>query len=200
MRDKRLIISGLVILILIASTFGMCFFYEQAVSNQQEVIAMQQSRIAELELAYFEKETLIEHTYIYEVSNGYECIFSNYYTGDADGSTTKTGSGLTTSSFEINDMGWYTYKGMVVLAGATWSGIESNYGNLAKVHDIPSGYRIYHYGDEVTFMFRGVEYKGIILDTCYISMIDNNEKAQRYDIFIADKSYSFGLEKGVIYE
>ena len=49
-----------------------------------------------------------------------EVVFTNYYKGDSEGSTAKTGSGITTDKFQINEKGWYLYEGKVVIAAATY--------------------------------------------------------------------------------
>ncbi len=195
--DKKIILGCSILVGL--GAYLMRFNYENALEIQAEIIQEQEARIQQLELAYFEKECITE-LIEYRVENAYNVVFTNYYTGDADGSTNKVGAGYTTDQFKVNENGWYTYNGRVVLAAATWAGIHSNYGNLAEVNDIPSGYHIHHYGDEVTFMFDGKEYEGVILDTCFSAMIDNGEGAQRYDIFIAGKDKAFGKKVGIMYE
>ena len=82
-----------------------------------------------------------------------------YYTGE------QTGSGLGPNKFGIDPtLGCYTYKGKVVLAGAT-NALANNWG-LTKKNYI----KYFNYYDEVTFTYKNKTYTGIILDSCGVSM------------------------------
>lgn len=111
--------------------------------------------------------------------------FTSYHVGDYSGSGTVTGSGLSIDDFDINSEGWYTYEGKVVLAAATYACLESDSGACANYNELPDGYMIHGYWDEVSLFLNGTIYDGIILDSCGASFWD--EPLQRYDIFVADK-------------
>lgn len=86
-----------------------------------------------------------------------------YYTGG------QTGSGLGPSNFKIDaTLGCYTYKGNVVLAGAT-NALAKNWG-VSKKNYI----KYFNYNDKVTFTYNGKEYTGVILDSCGVSMNPSN--------------------------
>ena len=82
-----------------------------------------------------------------------------YYTGE------QTGSGLGPNDFGIDStLGCYTYKGKVVLAGAT-NALANNWGVTKKNY-----IKYFNYYDEVTFTYKNKTYTGIILDSCGVSM------------------------------
>ena len=89
-----------------------------------------------------------------------------------------TGSGLKTSSFEINGNGWYTYKGKLVLAGATAYLLKYGYAKRDGIH-------YFKYYDTVTVNIDGVKYDGIIIDSCGACM-----KKPIIDLFVVDGRYS----------
>lgn len=133
-----------------------------------------------------------------------EVYFTNYYRGDGT-SSSRTGSGLRVSDFQVNDKGWYLYQGKVVCAAATNEGLKSNYGVLANYNQPEESITYYSYYDEITAEIDGVEYELIVLDTCgashdvaYLNRVDNG--MNRIDIFVSDKSFSFGKKKGYVYE
>lgn len=134
-----------------------------------------------------------------------EIVLTNYYTGDACGSTDKTESGLTTDDFEVNEFGWYTYQGKVVCATATKKGIESNYGVLANYKEEVDGIKYYEYEDTFKVEIDGKFYEFIVLDTCGTS--HDIEFLNKYhgglnvvDIFVKDKFHTFGSMKAIIHE
>lgn len=132
----------------------------------------------------------------------HEAYFTNYYVNDATGSTNRTGSGKKTSDFMVNENGWYTYDGKVVLAGATYEGLKSNYGVLANYTEEIDGIIYHSYGDIITININGEDYEAIILDTCGACMVkqQSDNDTQRYDVMIAGKQHAFGKVKGVVYE
>lgn len=90
-----------------------------------------------------------------------------------------TGSGLNTSDFQINEKGWYTYQGKLVLAAAT------KYGEFYT--KIP-GRHYFKYYDEIFLTIDGVKYEGIILDTC--GFCSKGSDNARLDLFVSDKRYA----------
>lgn len=125
-----------------------------------------------------------------------EIIFTNYYPNDSTNSTHKTGSGLQTKDFEVNINGWYTYKGRVVIASATYECLNSTKGACAKYNELPDGYLMFSYFDEVQFRFEGVVYDAIVLDTIGAGFWER--EYQTFDIFVWGKQVSFGRRKAEI--
>lgn len=87
---------------------------------------------------------------------------TSYYTGDATGSGTCTASGICTNKFKINNKGWYTYQGMVVLAAA-----KKDFSRY----------------DILTVIIDGEYYLGIVLDLCGACAHDT-----RIDLFVTDET------------
>lgn len=175
--------------------------YENAINTKYEQINQLELRnntnVAKLIKLIKENQELKDM--MADMDHSYPVYFTNYYVGDGS-SSKRTGSGFTVDDFEINENGMYTYQGKVVVAAATWEGIHSDYGVLAEINTLPYGYHIYSYNDVIRFQFNGVEYEGIVLDTCGAAMRDLGEEYQRVDIFIAGKEYSFGKNVGIVYE
>ncbi len=94
-----------------------------------------------------------------------------------------TGSGLTTSSFEVNEKGWYTYKGKLVLAGATEELLRSGY-SVRNANIRQKGKHYFRYYDTLTIEIDGIKYEGIILDSCGAAAW---EGYTRLDLFVSDK-------------
>lgn len=111
---------------------------------------------------------------------------------------------ITTDYFEVNDKGFYTYNGKVVVATATHECIKSNYEGCNIYNKYEDGITYYNYHNEIDIEVDGVRYEAIVLDSCGKShdkeyLKKNDEGLNRIDIFIADKKYSFGKAKGKVY-
>ena len=158
-----------------------------------EIIEFQANQIDELRNDIEELKTLPKEE---DVPTVQEVSFTSYWNGDPTGSGTTTGSGLSTSDFQINEMGWYTYDGKVVIATATWECVNSRYGACAEYTEVPEGYHIMSYGDEVKINLLGKSYNAIVADTCGASFWQ--EDYQRVDIFVAAPEYGVGKTKGYI--
>lgn len=100
---------------------------------------------------------------------------TSFYTDDGYGTGSCTGSGLCTRHFKVNDKGWYTHNGKLVLAAAT--------PYLQKKFGYKPGKAYFRYNDEVMVTIDGVKYPGIILDTCGACYKD-----ERIDLFVKDKA------------
>ena len=119
-------------------------------------------------------ESRLEETYIepvVEVSNEYTTRMTSFYPAE---SSDCTGSGLCSWDFGINENGWYTYNGKLVVATATQ--YLANQGWY-----LADGVHTYRYYDEITLVIDGVEYQAIVLDSCGSSM-----KTDRIDLFVRD--------------
>lgn len=91
-------------------------------------------------------------------SNVYKYRVTSYYPGDECNSTNCTGTGLCTKDFQVDEHGWYTYNGKLVLAAAT-TYLQNQFG-------VKENKLYFKYYDEVLLTIDGVQYEGIILDTC----------------------------------
>ena len=134
-----------------------------------------------------------------EISSTYQSIiFTNYYTGDFTNSSNITSAGLTTRSFQINEKGWYTYKGMVVVAAATTLCLQVKSGGCGKYNSVPKGLILFNLREEILISVEGEEYKAIVLDSCGACMYfhSSDQGLQRFDIFIASSKYAFGKTEG----
>ena len=110
-----------------------------------------------------------------------------YHTGDGTGSTDTTASGLSTDNFKINDMGWYVYKGKVVVATAMNYCVISRRGicNAWNYKHTETAY--FDLYDTLFITVKGVTYEAIALDLCGRSMKNEN----KIDIFVSDKKFGF---------
>lgn len=104
----------------------------------------------------------------------YKYRLTSYYPGDSCNSGQCTGSGLCTKDFQVNKYGWYTYKGKLVLAAAT-TYLQNKFG-------VKENKLYFKYYDEVTLTIDGVEYTGVILDTCGACY-----KAEKIDLYVSNK-------------
>lgn len=85
-----------------------------------------------------------------------------------------TGSGKCSWDFQVNDKGWYTLDGKIVLAAAT-TYLQKSFGYI-------EGKKYFKYYDELNVTIDGVEYRGIILDSCGACMKVTYE--ERLDLFV----------------
>ena len=107
------------------------------------------------------------------VQNSYTTRMTSYYSGEA-GSGECTGSGLCINDFQVNDKGWYTYQGKLVVATATPYLLKYGF-NLAD------GVHTYRYGDEITLNIDGIDYQAVVRDSCGFCC-----KSDRIDLFVSN--------------
>ena len=99
-----------------------------------------------------------------------------YYTNDPTGSTKITASGITTDQFKINQHGWYTYNGKLVIATANKRLLSwDKYKNSTQ--------KMFNLYDELTLIINDVEYQAIALDVCGACMLSN-----KIDLFVKDRA------------
>lgn len=103
----------------------------------------------------------------------YTTRMTSYYSNDGYDTGSCTGSGLCESDFEVNDKGWYTYQGKLVIATATEYLLKYGF-------TLADGIKTYKYFDEITLNIDGVDYQAIVLDSCGSSM-----KNGRIDLFVS---------------
>lgn len=113
--------------------------------------------------------------------------FTSYYVDDPTESGNRTASGLGVEDFKVNDQGWYTYEGKVVVATATEECLKSQYGACKKYSKLPEGYQLHRLFDELMLIINGQEYPAIVLDHCGASFW--SEDRQRYDVFVVDEDH-----------
>lgn len=129
------------------------------------------------------KEEKVEETKV--TSKPYR--LTSYYTGDGTGSGSCTGSGICTNQFKVNEKGWYTYNGKLVVAAATNKCLNITKGSdaCAKYNTKVAGRKYFNYSDEIVVEIDGVKYDAIVLDSCGASMFVEED---RIDLFVANKS------------
>lgn len=102
-----------------------------------------------------------------------DVYFTNYFMGDGSSGTT-TASGLKVTDFEVSDEGWYTYKGMIVVATANATRLKRGFGE---------GYMSHELYEELTLEISGERHHAVVLDVCGSCYYTEGEFLQRYDIF-----------------
>lgn len=143
----------------------------ESVKNESEEV----EEVEELEEVEEEYVEVVEETYVepvVEVSNEYTTRMTSFYPAE---SSDCTGSGLCSWDFGVNENGWYTYNGKLVVATATQ--YLANQGWY-----LASGVHTYRYYDEITLIIDGVEYQAIVLDSC-----GNCCKTDRVDLFVSNR-------------
>lgn len=114
-----------------------------------------------------EKQEVVQETI-------YTTRLTSYYANDGYGTGSCTGSGLCENDFEVNDKGWYTWNGKLVVAAATVYLANQGW-------SIADGVHLYRYGDELTLTIDGVEYDAIVKDSC-----GSSTKTDRIDLFVSN--------------
>ena len=129
------------------------------------------------ELDDIKEEPIIEEQPIVEEpSDTYTTRMTSFWANDGYGTGECTGSGLCSWDFGINENGWYTYDGKLVIAtGTTYLANQGWY--------VADGIRLYKYWQELVVTIDGVDYDSIILDSCGACMRDN-----RIDLFVSNGS------------
>lgn len=108
----------------------------------------------------------------YTITYEYETRLTSYYPKKP---VSPTGCGLGIEDFGVNEYGWYTYKGKLVVATAT--NYLLNYG-WRYSNDV----RLYNYYDVLILNINGVDYEAIVLDSCGICMTTG-----RIDLFVTGR-------------
>lgn len=107
-----------------------------------------------------------------EENSFYTTRLTSYHTNDGS-SGNCTGSGLCTNDFQVNENGWYTYQGKLVVATATEYLLKYGFTLYEGVHT-------YKYYDEIILNIDGIDYSAIVLDSCGSAM-----KTGRIDLFVS---------------
>ena len=106
---------------------------------------------------------------------------TSFYPDDNYNTDNCVGAGYCWWDFGVNEYGWYTYEGKLVLAAAT-PYLQNKFGTR-------EGITYFRYYDEVNVTIDGVTYPGIILDTCGACYRD-----VRLDLFVQDGLH--GIDRG----
>ncbi len=123
-------------------------------------------------LEVVEEEPVIEEVQeVQQVPSSYTTRMTSFYPAE---SSDCTGSGKCSWDFTVNDKGWYTYNGKLVVATATTYLANQGWYVAPGVH-------LYKYWEELVLTIDGVEYDAIILDSCGSSM-----RTDRVDLFVSN--------------
>lgn len=99
-----------------------------------------------------------------------------YYPGDDTNSGSTTASGKGAKDFQLNDKGWYTYNGKLVVATASKRLLSwDRYKNSTE--------QTYNLYDELTLTIDGEDYDAVVMDVCGACMKDT-----KIDLFVKDRS------------
>jgi len=164
---------------------GLIGFDSWRVSQAEVLSKLEQKRLDRLVYEAEQERLRLEHeAYIASRSITKTVYLTNYYIGDGS-SGSVTASGKNVSQFEVNEIGWYTYKGKVVLAGAMNYCLRRTTGICRRWNVLPLGWVSFDFYDEVTIIYQGKSYRGVFLDLCGAAMYRiNGEQYQRIDVFI----------------
>lgn len=120
-------------------------------------------------------ETIPENDNVSQSSvTSYTTRLTSFYANDGYGTGSCTGTGLCENDFQVNENGWYTYQGKLVLATAT--PYLANQG-----WHIADGVHLYKYYEEIILNIDGVDYEGIVVDSC-----GNCCETDRVDLFVSN--------------
>lgn len=127
--------------------------------------------------------------------NQYMLTLTYYYPGDATGSGSITGSGVSTSDLNVDEKGWYHYQknGINYLAVATATTHCRDASNHCKIdinkHGIAKNIHYYKYFDTLKIEIGGTTYDAIVLDSCGACMWgDRDTQGEKIDIFVKNAS------------
>lgn len=157
---------------------------EEIPEKVEETVKPMDSVVEEPKKAEIEGE--IEETPAQEVkeiamtSEGMKYRMTYYATNDGYGTGSVTSSGKSTKDFQINERGWYTYQGKLVVATAST--------RLGSTNQ-----RTYKLYDELTITIQGQDYDAVVLDVCGACM-----KSQKIDLFVSDTKYGYDGQVTVI--
>lgn len=116
-----------------------------------------------------------QEVYQEPISDSYTTRMTSYYPEEGE---TTTGSGLGINDFGVNENGWFTYQGKLVVATATTYLANQGW-------SVGNGVHLYRYYEELVLTIDGVDYDAIILDSCGSSMTTD-----RVDLFVSSVVYA----------
>lgn len=139
-----------------------------------EIPSVKSENVIEKEHKYEPIGVVEPEPIVQEVLDSYITRMTSFYANDGYGTGSCTGSGLCEWDFQVNEHGWYTYQGKLVVATATVYLANQGWQVNQDVH-------LYRYGDELTLVIDGVEYDAIVKDSCGNCMHTN-----RVDLFVSN--------------
>ena len=107
---------------------------------------------------------------------------TSYWVNDDCNSEDITASGKSSKDFQLNDKGWYTYNGKLVVATASH--------RLGRTNQ-----RTYKLYEELTLIINGTSYQAIVLDVCGACMKDN-----RIDLYVKDRQHMIDQQIEIVEE
>lgn len=189
------LITALIVLILFI--YGVISFTKDVISlfshketmQEVEYIVVEPKAVEKVEekseKQYLQVEDEVKEEPVIEVPRSKQYRLTSYYTEDGYGTTSCTGSGKCTNDFQVNENGWYTYKGKLVVAAATYECLNSSYGACGKWNTPVEGRKYFKYYEEIQVVIDGTTYDAIVLDSCGASMYLDED---RIDLFVTNSS------------
>ena len=142
---------------------------EKLVTEQINGVSEVNEEIQEVE----EQEKEAQENLVYEetinTNTSYTTRMTSYYPEEGE---TITASGLGINDFGVNNNGWFTYNGKLVVATASTRLGSTNM-------------RTYNLYDELILNIDGIDYNAIVLDVCGACQRDN-----RIDLFVSSIIYA----------
>lgn len=142
--------------------------------------------------------SLIDNKVISNTNNSidkYQLTLTYYYPGDATGSGSTTGAGISVSNFTVDENGWYRYykdgvSYLVVAAATTYCRDSANHCGIdVGKHGIAQNIPYYSYYDTLNLQIGEKTYDAIVLDSCGACMWgDRDTHGEKIDIFVQNSS------------
>ena len=177
-RIKRWVKVVIVVIVLLLLIGGIFVIKKQLTPKKETTIKETPKKLKPVkEEVMFEEPEIEQQVETPEpIQDVYTTRMTSFWANDGYGTGECTGSGLCSWDFQVNENGWYTYDGKLVIATATT--YLANQGWY-----VADGVHLYRYGDEVTLVIDGVEYDAIVKDSC-----GNCMKTDRVDLFVSNGS------------
>ena len=177
-RIKRWVKVVIVVIVLLLLIGGIFVIKKQLTPKKETTIKETPKKLKPVkEEVMFEEPEIEQQVETPEpIQDVYTTRMTSFWANDGYGTGNCTGSGLCSWDFQVNENGWYTYDGKLVIATATT--YLANQGWY-----VADGVHLYRYGDEVTLVIDGVEYDAIVKDSC-----GNCMKTDRVDLFVSNGS------------
>lgn len=189
--EKKQIVAGGIILAIIALCYVIIFIgmlFSKPIKNAEPNVSKQNveikatpniTTIPEKNEVVIKEEPVVEQPVV-KPTIGYR--LTSYYKDDGTGVGNCTGSGKCIKDFAINDKGWYTYQGKLVLGGATKACLNTTRDSACMRFKEISGRHYFNYFEEITITIDNISYDAIILDSCGACMYVSEN---RLDIFVS---------------
>ena len=177
-RIKRWVKVVIIVIVLLLLIGGFFVIKKQLTPKKETTIKETPKKLKPVkEEVIFEEPEIEPQVEVQEpIQDVYTTRMTSFWANDGYGTGECTGSGLCSWDFQVNENGWYTYDGKLVIATATT--YLANQGWY-----VADGVHLYRYGDEVTLVIDGVEYDAIVKDSC-----GNCMKTDRIDLFVSNGS------------